>query len=95
LIAAGILCRDREIWDEALYGEAWREKGIVENKIAQSAKKAMDAAQNRIRHCLAGLHESLTPKEWTRRYTAVSRKRSTDRVQTDDRASGARLLAER
>jgi tetratricopeptide (TPR) repeat protein len=50
----GILCRDREIWDEALeqftraasvepgYGEAWREKGIVENKIAQSAKKAMD-----------------------------------------------------
>jgi tetratricopeptide (TPR) repeat protein len=24
------------------YGEAWREKGIVENKIAQSAKKAMD-----------------------------------------------------
>src|SRR5215831_19168392 len=39
----GILCRDREIWDEALeqftratsvvpgYGEAWREKGIVEN----------------------------------------------------------------
>jgi len=50
----GILCRDREIWEEALeqftraasvapgYGEAWREKGIVENKIAQSAKRAMD-----------------------------------------------------
>jgi Flp pilus assembly protein TadD len=50
----GILCRDREIWDEALeqftratsvepgYGEAWREKGIVENKIAQNAKKTMD-----------------------------------------------------
>lgn len=50
----GILCRDREIWDEALeqftratvvapgYGEAWREKGIVENKIAQNLKKAMD-----------------------------------------------------
>ena len=51
----GLLCRDREIWDEALeqftratavspsYGEAWREKGIVENKIAQQAKEAMDA----------------------------------------------------
>jgi tetratricopeptide (TPR) repeat protein len=50
----GILCRDRELWDEALeqftratavsagYSEAWREKGIVENKIAQKAKKAMD-----------------------------------------------------
>jgi tetratricopeptide (TPR) repeat protein len=50
----GILARDREIWDEALeqftratavspdYGAAWREKGIVENKIAQNAKKAMD-----------------------------------------------------
>jgi tetratricopeptide (TPR) repeat protein len=50
----GILCRDRAIWDEALeqftrvtaispaYGEAWREKGIVENKIAQNAKKPMD-----------------------------------------------------
>jgi Flp pilus assembly protein TadD len=50
----GILCRDRGIWDEALeqftqaiaaspaYGEAWREKGIVENKIAQNAKHAMD-----------------------------------------------------
>ena len=50
----GLLCRDREIWDEALeqftraiaaspnYGEAWREKGIVENKIAQNAKQAMD-----------------------------------------------------
>jgi tetratricopeptide (TPR) repeat protein len=51
----GLLCRDREIWDEALeqftratavspsYGEAWREKGIVENKIAQQAKEAVDA----------------------------------------------------
>jgi tetratricopeptide (TPR) repeat protein len=51
----GILCRDREIWDEAVeqftratsiepgYGEAWREKGIVENKIAQSGENAMDA----------------------------------------------------
>jgi Flp pilus assembly protein TadD len=50
----GILCRDRQIWDEALeqftrataaspsYGEAWREKGIVENKIAQNKKEAMD-----------------------------------------------------
>jgi tetratricopeptide (TPR) repeat protein len=50
----GILCRDRAIWDEALeqftrataispaYGEAWREKGIVENKIAQNVKKPMD-----------------------------------------------------
>ena len=50
----GILCRDREIWDEALeqftraaaisplYSEAWREKGIVENKIAQNARGAMD-----------------------------------------------------
>jgi Flp pilus assembly protein TadD len=49
----GILCRDRGIWDEALeqftratavspsYGEAWRERGIVENKIAQSTKQAM------------------------------------------------------
>ena len=51
----GLLCRDRAIWDEALeqftravaasplYGEAWREKGIVENKVAQNAKQAMDA----------------------------------------------------
>jgi tetratricopeptide (TPR) repeat protein len=51
----GLLCRDRAIWDEALeqftratavspsYGEAWREKGIVENKIAQQAKEAMVA----------------------------------------------------
>lgn len=50
----GILCRDRGIWDEALeqftrataaspaYGEAWREKGIAENKIAQNADRAMD-----------------------------------------------------
>jgi tetratricopeptide (TPR) repeat protein len=51
----GILCRDREVWNEALeqfsaatsiepsYGEAWRERGIVENKIAQKAKQAMDS----------------------------------------------------
>jgi tetratricopeptide (TPR) repeat protein len=50
----GLLCRDREVWDEALeqftrasaispeYGEAWREQGIVENKIAQNAKQPMD-----------------------------------------------------
>jgi Flp pilus assembly protein TadD len=50
----GILCRDREVWDEALaqftrataaspgYGEAWREKGIAENKMAQNRKEAMD-----------------------------------------------------
>jgi|tagenome__1003787_1003787.scaffolds.fasta_scaffold20877832_1 tetratricopeptide (TPR) repeat protein len=50
----GLLCRDREIWDEALeqldgaiaasplYGEAYREKGIVENKIAQIAKQPLD-----------------------------------------------------
>jgi tetratricopeptide (TPR) repeat protein len=48
------LARTVRIWDEALeqftqatsvapgYGEAWREKGIVENKIAQSEKNAMD-----------------------------------------------------
>jgi tetratricopeptide (TPR) repeat protein len=51
----GLLCRDRGIWDEALeqftgataasptYGEAWREKGIVENKLAQIAKQLLDA----------------------------------------------------
>ena len=50
----GLQCRDRGIWDEALqqfmlatsvspsYGEAWREKGIVENKIAQIAKQPLD-----------------------------------------------------
>jgi Flp pilus assembly protein TadD len=50
----GLLCRDREVWDEALeqftrasaispeYGEAWREQGIVENKIAQNGKQPMD-----------------------------------------------------
>jgi tetratricopeptide (TPR) repeat protein len=50
----GLLCRDRGIWDEALeqftaatvaaptYSEAWREKGIVENKIAQNAKRPLD-----------------------------------------------------
>jgi tetratricopeptide (TPR) repeat protein len=51
----GLLCRDRGIWDEALeqftaataaaptYPEPWREKGIVENKIAQNAKAPMNA----------------------------------------------------
>jgi tetratricopeptide (TPR) repeat protein len=50
----GLLCRDRGIWDEAMeqftgatvaaptYGEAWREKGIVENKLAQIAKQPLD-----------------------------------------------------
>jgi tetratricopeptide (TPR) repeat protein len=50
----GLLCRDRGIWEEALeqfagaiassplYGEAWREKGIVENKIAQVEGQPMD-----------------------------------------------------
>jgi tetratricopeptide (TPR) repeat protein len=50
----GLLCRDRGIWDEALeqftgataaspsYGAAWREKGVVENKLAQIAKQPMD-----------------------------------------------------
>jgi Flp pilus assembly protein TadD len=50
----GLLCRDRQIWQEALeqftratavspkYGEAWREKGIVENQMAREAKKPMD-----------------------------------------------------
>jgi tetratricopeptide (TPR) repeat protein len=50
----GLLCRDRGIWDEALeqftravaasplYGEAWREKGIVENKVAQIARQALN-----------------------------------------------------
>jgi Flp pilus assembly protein TadD len=50
----GLLCRDRGIWDDALeqftgataaspdYGAAWREKGIVENKLAQIAKQPMD-----------------------------------------------------
>jgi Flp pilus assembly protein TadD len=54
----GIICRDRAIWDEALeqftrataispgYGEAWREKGIVENKFAQNAKKPMDTVSS-------------------------------------------------
>jgi len=50
----GLLCRDRAIWGEALqqfdaaiaatpdYGEAWREKGIVENKLAQKAGQPLD-----------------------------------------------------
>jgi tetratricopeptide (TPR) repeat protein len=51
----GILCRDRSLWDEALsqfnaaiaaspaYGEAYREKGIAENKLAAQRKEPMDA----------------------------------------------------
>jgi Flp pilus assembly protein TadD len=50
----GLLCRDRGIWDEALeqfagaaaaaptYPEPWREKGIVENKLAQIAKEPLN-----------------------------------------------------
>ena len=50
----GLLCRDREIWDEAMeqftaaaavapnYPEAWREKGIVENKLAQMPRPPLD-----------------------------------------------------
>lgn len=50
----GLLCRDRGIWDEAMeqftaatvaspsYPEAWREKGIVENKLAQIARQPLD-----------------------------------------------------
>jgi tetratricopeptide (TPR) repeat protein len=53
-VKLGLLCRDRGVWDEALeqftraiaaaplYGEAWRERGIVENKIAQNAKQPTD-----------------------------------------------------
>jgi Flp pilus assembly protein TadD len=52
----GLLCRDRGIWDEAMeqfagataaspsYGAAWREKGIVENKLAQIAKQPLEAS---------------------------------------------------
>jgi Flp pilus assembly protein TadD len=51
----GLLCKDRGIWAEALeqftgataaaanYPEPWRERGIVENKMAQIAKAAMNA----------------------------------------------------
>jgi tetratricopeptide (TPR) repeat protein len=51
----GLLCKYRGMWPEALeqftaateavktYGEAWREKGIVENKIAQLDKRPLDA----------------------------------------------------
>jgi tetratricopeptide (TPR) repeat protein len=51
----GLLCRDRGIWDEAMeqftgatvaspsYSEAWREKGMVENKLAQIARQPLDA----------------------------------------------------
>ena len=50
----GLLCRDRGMWAEALeqfsaasetmtsYGEAYREKGIVENKIAPEEKQPLD-----------------------------------------------------
>lgn len=50
----GLLCRDRGIWDEAMeqftaatvaspsYPEALREKGIVENKLAQIARQPLD-----------------------------------------------------
>jgi tetratricopeptide (TPR) repeat protein len=51
----GLLCRDRGIWEEALeqftraseiapdYAEAWRERGIVENKVAAVAKRPLNA----------------------------------------------------
>ena len=54
-IKLGLLCRDRGIWEEALeqftratdvapdYAEAWRERGIVENKIAAVAKRRLDS----------------------------------------------------
>jgi Flp pilus assembly protein TadD len=50
----GLLCRDRGVWNEALeqftrateiapnYGEAWRERGIVENKVAAVAKRPLN-----------------------------------------------------
>ena len=50
----GLMCRDRGIWDEALeqftrasdiapeYGEAWRERGIVENKIAAASGRPLN-----------------------------------------------------
>lgn len=50
----GLLCRDHGIWDEALeqftcaseiapnYPEAWRDRGIVENKVATNAKRPLD-----------------------------------------------------
>jgi tetratricopeptide (TPR) repeat protein len=50
----GLLCKDRGMWPEALaqfsaaseamktYGEAFREKGIAENKIAQAEKRPLD-----------------------------------------------------
>jgi tetratricopeptide (TPR) repeat protein len=50
----GLLCRDRGVWDGALeqltrateiapdYGEAWRERGIVENKVAEVAKRPLN-----------------------------------------------------
>jgi len=50
----GLLCKDNDIWDEALeqftaaaaatpnYSEAWREKGIAENKVARIAGLPLD-----------------------------------------------------
>jgi len=50
----GLMCRDRGLWEEALeqftraseidpkYAEAWRERGIVENKIAASAHRPLN-----------------------------------------------------
>jgi tetratricopeptide (TPR) repeat protein len=50
----GLLCRDLGFWDEAMeqftaatvaspsYPEAWREKGIVENKLAQIGRQPLD-----------------------------------------------------
>jgi tetratricopeptide (TPR) repeat protein len=50
----GLLCKDRGQWDEALkqftsatetspgYSEAWREKGVVENKLVQKVKQPLD-----------------------------------------------------
>jgi tetratricopeptide (TPR) repeat protein len=52
----GLLCRDNDIWDDALaefdaasaaspnYSAAWREKGIAENKLAQLAGQRLDTS---------------------------------------------------
>jgi tetratricopeptide (TPR) repeat protein len=52
----GLLCRDRGIWDEATeqfteatiaspsYSEAWRERGVMENKLAQIARRPLDTS---------------------------------------------------
>jgi Flp pilus assembly protein TadD len=71
----GLLCKDRGIWDEALeqftsataaspnYPEAWRERGITENKAAQLAKQPMDTnpapGEASVRHAI-----ELNPKGW-------------------------------